>query len=101
MSIQTLTATPSSAPVLEPSVERALPVRAPLERWLVERGVLFVLLLSPVAALFLGLARLVPTRVGYLAIMLAFLATPAWVAWRRSVSTDPTEPAFHLHRYAL
>ena len=42
-----------------------------------------------------------PTRVGYLAIMLAFLATPAWVAWRRSVSTDPTEPAFHLHRYAL
>ena len=33
--------------------------------------------------------------------MLVFLATPAWVAWRRSVSTDPGEPAFHLHRYAL
>ena len=62
---------------------------------------LFLLLLSPVGALFLGLLRVVPTRVGYLAIMLAFLATPAWVAWRRSVSTDPTEPAFQLHRYAL
>lgn len=76
-------------------------LRTALVRWARERGVLFVLLLSPVGALFLGLLRLVPTRVGYLAIMLAFLATPAWVAWRRSVSTDPTEPAFRLHRYAL
>lgn len=72
-----------------------------MRRWVAERGILFLLLMSPVGALFLGLLRLVPTRVGYLAIMLAFLATPAWVAWRRSVSTDSTEPAFHLHRYAL
>jgi hypothetical protein len=70
-------------------------------RWMLERGVLFLLLLSPVGALFLGLARLVPTRVGYLCILLTFLATPAWVAWRRSTSTDTSEPAFHLHRYAL
>ena len=101
MSIQTLPEIASAKPAGEVADEPAPGVRTGLSRWLRERGVLFLLLLSPVGALFLGLLRLVPTRVGYLAIMLAFLATPAWVAWRRSVSTDPTEPAFHLHRYAL
>jgi hypothetical protein len=90
-----------AAEVGDPSNPRPLMARSALRQWLAERGILFVLLLSPVGALFLGLLRLVPTRVGYLTIMLAFLVTPAWVAWRRSVSTDPTEPAFHLHRYAL
>lgn len=101
MSVQTLPEAPS--PRLESEPAKARPARrgAGLSRWVAERGILFLLLLSPVGALFLGLLRLVPTRVGYLAIVLAFLATPAWVAWRRSVSTDPTEPAFHLHRYAL
>ena len=101
MSVQTLPE--ARSPRLESESANAGPARrgAGLTRWVAERGILFLLLLSPVAALFLGLLRLVPTRVGYLAIMLAFLATPAWVAWRRSVSTDPTEPAFHLHRYAL
>jgi hypothetical protein len=69
--------------------------------WIVKRGVLFLLLFSPVTALFLGLMGLVPTSVGYLVLLLAFLALPVWVAWRRSVSTDPTEPACHLHRYML
>ncbi|HTF54261.1 MAG TPA: hypothetical protein VK735_43020 [Pseudonocardia sp.] len=60
-----------------------------------------MLLMSPIAALFLGLLRMVPTRVGYLVLMLGFIALPVWIVWRRSVSTDPTEPVFHLHRYAL
>lgn len=101
MSTQTLAEAPSVTEVGDPSHPRPRPTRSALGRWLGERGILFLLLLSPVGALFLGLLRLVPTRVGYLTIMLAFLATPAWVAWRRSVSTDPGEPAFHLHRYAL
>ena len=101
MSIQTLPVVAPATPASEMADEPAPAFRTALSRWLRERGVLFALLLSPVGALFLGLLRLVPTRVGYLAIMLAFLATPAWVAWRRSVSTDLTEPAFHLHRYAL
>jgi hypothetical protein len=99
MSIQTL---PAMAPVPAGEADEPAPgLRSGLAGWLRERGVLFALLLSPVGALFLGLLRLVPTRIGYLAIMVAFLATPAWVAWRRSVSSDPTEPALHLHRYAL
>ncbi len=101
MSVQTL---PEARwPRLESEPATAPPARrgAGLSRWVAERGILFLLLLSPVGALFLGLMRLVPTRVGYLVVLLAFLAAPAWVAWRRSVSTDATEPAFHLHRYAL
>jgi hypothetical protein len=101
MSVQTLPASTRVESRVEPPDEATSSVRSGFVRWARERGVLFVLLLSPVGALFLGLLRLVPTRVGYLAVMLAFLATPAWVAWRRSVSTDLTEPAFHLHRYAL
>ena len=101
MSVQTLPEAPSPRLGGEPATARPARRGAGLRRWAAERGILFLLLLSPVGALFLGLARLVPTRVGYLAIMVAFLATPAWVAWRRSASADPTEPAFHLHRYAL
>ncbi len=102
MSTQTLPRAVSPTVTGEPSSESRSsgPGRA-FRTWMVERGVLFLLLLSPVGALFLGLARLVPTRVGYLSILLAFLVTPAWVAWRRSVSTDQSEPAFHVHRYAL
>jgi hypothetical protein len=74
---------------------------AALEEWLVKRGILFLLLFSPVSALFLGLMGLVPTSVGYLVLLCAFLVLPVWVAWRRSVSTDRTEPAFHLHRFML
>lgn len=101
MSVQTLPEARSLR--LESQTAKARPARRGdgLTRWVAERGILFLLLLSPVGALFLGLLRVVPTRVGYLTIMLAFLGAPAWVAWRRSVSTDRTEPAFHLHRYAL
>ncbi len=101
MSVQMLAEAPSPSLEREPAMARPARRCAGLGQWVAERGILFVLLLSPVGALFLGLLRLVPTRVGYLVVLLAFLVTPPWVAWRRSVSTDPTEPAFHLHRYAL
>lgn len=84
-----------------PASDQSPGLRSALVEWLLKRGILFVLLMSPVAALFVGLLRLVPTRVGYLILLLAFLATPVWVVWRRSISTDPTEPVFHVHRYAL
>jgi hypothetical protein len=67
----------------------------------VQRGVLFVLLLTPVTALMAGLLRIVPNRLGYLTLMLAFLALPVWVVLRGRVSGDPDEPVHHLHRYAL
>lgn len=69
--------------------------------WVLKRGVLFVLLLSPVGALMLGLFRIVPNRLGYVVLLLSFLALPIWITWRRSRSDDPDEPVHHLHRYAL
>src|SRR5439155_1205488 len=58
-------------------------------------------LLTPVTALLLGLLRIVPNRLGYLPLLLAFLALPVWVVWRGTVSKDPDEPVHQLHRYAL
>jgi hypothetical protein len=69
--------------------------------WVVKRGVLFALVTAPLASLFLGLLRITTPRMGYLYLLLASIALPAWVAWRRARSTDPTEPAHHFHRYAL
>jgi hypothetical protein len=73
----------------------------PFAGWLVRRGVLFVVLLTPVTALLAGLLRIAPNRLGYLTLMLAFLALPVWVVLRGRVSSDPSEPVHHLHRYAL
>jgi hypothetical protein len=67
--------------------------------WLLKRGILFVLLMTPITALFLGLVGITPVRVGYLTLALAFLALPVWVVWRRSMATDTTEPVFHIHKY--
>jgi hypothetical protein len=69
--------------------------------WVVKRGVLFALVTAPLASLFLGLLRITTPRMGYLYLLLASIALPAWVAWRRARSTDPDEPAQHFHRYAL
>jgi hypothetical protein len=69
--------------------------------WLLQRGILFVLLLAPVFSLFLGLFRVTAPRLGYLTMLLAFALLPIWVVARRNVSNDPGEPAQQLHRYAL
>jgi hypothetical protein len=79
----------------------AKPRRQLLYDWVVRRGVLFALVTAPLASLFLGLLRITTPRMGYLYLLLASIALPAWVAWRRARSTDPTEPAHHFHRYAL
>lgn len=76
-------------------------LRQSLSDWVVRRGVLFALVTAPLASLFLGLLRIMPPQMGYLYLLLAATALPAWVAWRRARSTDPTEPAHHFHRYAL
>jgi hypothetical protein len=60
--------------------------------WVVKRGVLFALVTAPLASLFLGLLRITTPRMGYLYLLLASIALPAWVAWRRARSTDPDEP---------
>jgi hypothetical protein len=79
----------------------AAKLRLSLSDWVVQRGVLFGLVTAPLASLFLGLFRITTPRMGYLYLLLASIALPAWVAWRRARSTDPTEPALHFHRYAL
>ena len=81
--------------------DAAQPRRQLLFDWVVKRGVLFALVTAPLASLFLGLLRIAPPRMGYLYLLLASIALPAWVAWRRARSTDPDEPAQHFHRYAL
>src|SRR5215472_12969873 len=79
----------------------AAKLRLSLSDWVVQRGVLFALVTAPLASLFLGLFRITTPRMGYLYLLLASIALPAWVAVRRARSTDPTEPAHHFHRYAL
>jgi hypothetical protein len=79
----------------------ARPRRQLLADWVVQRGVLLALVTAPLASLFLGLLRVMPPRMGYLYLLLASIALPAFVAWRRARSTDPDEPAQHFHRYAL
>ncbi len=76
-------------------------LRLSLSDWVVRRGVLFALVTAPLASLFLGLFRITTPRMGYLYLLLASIALPAWVVWRQARSTDPTEPAHHFHRYAL
>ena len=75
--------------------------RRSLSGWVVRRGVLFALVTAPLASLFLGLFRITTPRMGYLYLLLASIALPGWVAWRRARSTDPAEPAHRFHRYAL
>jgi hypothetical protein len=79
----------------------ARPRRQLLADWIVQRGVLLALVTAPLTSLFLGVLRVMPPRMGYLYILLASIALPAFVAWRRARSTDPDEPAQHFHRYAL
>ena len=63
----------------------AQPRRQLLFDWVVKRGVLFALVTAPLASLFLGLLRIAPPRIGYLYLLLASIALPAFVAWRRAL----------------
>lgn len=73
---------------------------AALRGWVVQRGVLFMLLQTPMLALFGGyLLRYTTLPVATLAVFVSFAALPLWTSYRRSASRDPDEPVHHLHRY--
>jgi len=75
---------------------------APFRQWLLERGVLAVLVGTPIVAIIGGLFyRVMPYPFLMTAVLAAFVAMPIWTTWRRRVSTNPAEPVHHLHKYAL
>jgi hypothetical protein len=73
-----------------------------LRGWVIERGILYALLETPILAVLGGFFyRLVPYPFASLSVLAAFVALPIWVSHRRAVSTDPDEPVHHLHTYAV
>lgn len=73
-----------------------------LRGWVLERGILYALLETPVLAIMGGIFyRVVPYRYALITILLAFMALPFWVSYRRLVSMSRDEPVHHLHKYAL
>jgi hypothetical protein len=80
------------------------PVRSarPLRDWVLERGVLYVLTGTPIIAIIGGLFyRILPYRFLLVFVLAAFVILPIWTSYRRRVSTNPDEPAHHLHKYGL
>ena len=73
---------------------------AALRTWVLQRGVLFGLLTTPMLALFGGfLLRYTTLPVSTLLVFGSFAVLPLWISYRRSVSRDPDEPVHHLHQY--
>jgi len=73
---------------------------AALRTWVVQRGVLFLLLTTPMLALFGGfLLRYTTLPVSTLLVFGSFALLPLWISYRRSVSRDPDEPVHHIHQY--
>ncbi|HYS38537.1 MAG TPA: hypothetical protein VEO01_23205 [Pseudonocardiaceae bacterium] len=71
-------------------------------QWLLERGVLAVLIGTPIVAIIGGIFyRVMPYPFLLCAVLAAFVILPIWTTWRRRVSTNPAEPAHHLNKYAL
>ena len=74
----------------------------PIAKWIVKRGVLFLLLQMPVLALFGGfLLRVTTLPIAMFGVFISFAVFTVWVSYRITVSDDPDEPVHHLHRYAL
>jgi hypothetical protein len=84
-----------------PTPSPAPPSRvAALRTWVVQRGVLFMLLTTPMLALFGGfLLRYTTLPVSTLLVFGSFALLPLWISYRRSVSRDPDEPVHHIHQY--
>ena len=90
---------PSSTPELVSRQPRRID---PLREWVLERGVLYVLTGTPIVAIIGGVFyHVLPYPFLLCAVLIAFVVLPIWTTWRRSVSTNPAEPAHHLHKYAL
>ena len=70
--------------------------------WLLERGILYGLLETPILAIMGGIFyRLIPYRYALISVLLAFMAFPLWVSYRKAIATDPSDPVHHLPRYAI
>lgn len=70
--------------------------------WIQKRGILYALTQTPLLAILVGFFfRLAPYPVMMFSVLIAFAALPIWISYRKKVSTDPTEPVHHLHKYAL
>src|SRR5947207_1415528 len=77
--------------------------KAALRQWVLERGILYALIQTPILAIIGGtpFVSLVPYPFAALPIFAAFILLPMWISYRKRVSTNPDEPVHHLHRYAL
>ena len=78
-------------------------IAAGLRRWLVQRGVLYGLTQAPMIALMVGfvfkwISYPVATA---LFVLPTVILLPAWILYRRRVSSDPDEPANRFGRIAL
>ena len=81
----------------EPSVGRSL------RDWVLERGVLYALIQTPIMAIIAGtpFMSVIPYTFSVLPMFAAFVILPMWIVYRKRVSTNPDEPVHHLHKYAL
>lgn len=72
------------------------------KEWLIKRGILYGLTQAPIFAVMVGFFfKIAPFHYTNFAVMLAFIILPAWIVYRKNISTDPEEPVHHVHRYAL
>jgi hypothetical protein len=84
------------------ATEAPRPRWAGLRTWLLERGVLWGLIQTPLLAILGGVFyHLAPYPFLLTPMLASFVALPIWISWRKRVSTNPDEPVHHLHRYAL
>jgi hypothetical protein len=78
-------------------------ITARLRRWFLQRGVLYGLTQTPMIALMVGFIFKwisYPLATVFLVLPTVFLL-PAWILYRRRVSSDPDEPANQFPRLAL
>jgi hypothetical protein len=70
--------------------------------WIRKRGVLYALTQTPILALLVGFfLRIAPYPLMLMAVLFSFVTLPLWVAHRKAVSDDPSEPVHHLTKFAL
>lgn len=74
-----------------------------LKQWVLERGILYALLQTPILAIIGGtpFMSIVPYPFAVLPLFASFVILPMWISYRKRVSTNPDEPVHHLHKYAL
>jgi hypothetical protein len=87
--MSTIATTTAASPTPSPAPPPPSRVAA-LRSWVVQRGVLFVLLTTPMLALFGGfLLRVTTLPVSTLLVFGSFALLPLWISYRRAASRDP------------